>query len=772
MINFDEFTGKAANSLRIAATAAGEMGHTYLGSEHLLIGLLRESTCIAATVLRANGIKEAAVISHLRNIIGQGTPVSLDLESATPAFHRILRNAIEMSKGTTGTEHILLAISKDSGCCASSILKSLGASTSKICADCASVCDGAVPDETLPVINKADMKQLPNLAKYGRNMADIICEKGFDPVIGRDEEITRVIRIIARRTKNNPCLIGEAGVGKTAIVEGLAQLMARGKIPDSICEKQIISLDLTAMLAGAKYRGDFEERIKACIDEAAKAGNVILFIDELHTIVGAGAAEGAIDAANILKPQLARGELQIIGATTPEEYRRHIEKDSALDRRFQPVIVDEPTPERAIEILDGLKKCYERFHRVRIQDEAIKSAVDYSVRYISDRCLPDKAIDLIDEACALSALRTNSEIGCAESLEELADLSRKYSASAKKRREVSIMPEVTADDIAEIAAMCTGIPLSRIKRSESERLLNLESELHSRVTGQNVAVKALCGAIRRGRVGLREPKRPIGSFLFTGPTGVGKTELCRALAECLFDDEDRIIRMDMSEYMEKHSVARLIGAPPGYVGYEEGGRLTEDVRRKPYSVVLFDEIEKAHPDVLNILLQIVEDGNLCTSQGKRIDFRNTVIILTSNICDKDSSSLGFIKNHGELRGMPELERVFRPELINRLDSIIRFSKLGRLELEEITQRMLESLAKRALALGINLSFSPEAVEYLAQTPETEKFGARPLRRRIVDEVENMLSHQILEQSIKDGDCAELRLGDSGLIFALGVHGNY
>lgn len=771
MINFDDFTGKAANALRTAAAAAGEMGHTYIGSEHLLIGILRESTCIAATVLRANGIKEAAVMAHLRNIIGQGTPVVLGLESATPAFSRILKNAAGMAKGTAGTEHILLAISKDSGCCASSVLKSLGVSTSKICADCAAVCDGGILDETPPVINRTDMKQLPNLAKYGRNMADILCEKGFDPVIGRDEEIARVIRIIARRTKNNPCLIGEAGVGKTAVVEGLAQLMARGKIPESIRDRQIISLDLTAMLAGAKYRGDFEERIKACIDEAVKAGNIILFIDELHTIVGAGAAEGAIDAANILKPQLARGELQIIGATTPEEYRRHIEKDSALDRRFQPVIIDEPTPEQAMHILEGLKKCYERFHRVKITDGAIKTAVDYSVRYINDRCLPDKAIDLLDEACALSALRKNSEIGCAESLAELAELSRKYSSNAKKRREAVQCSEVTEEDIAEVAAICTGIPLSRIKRSESERLLNLENELHERVTGQNTAVEALCGAIRRGRVGLREPKRPIGSFLFTGPTGVGKTELCRALAECLFDSEDRIIRLDMSEYMEKHSVSRLIGAPPGYVGFEEGGRLTEAVRRKPYSVVLFDEIEKAHPDVLNLLLQIIEDGSLCTSQGKRIDFRNTVIILTSNLCEKDSSSLGFIKNEGEMRGTPGLERVFRPELINRLDCVIRFKRLTAPELTEITGRMLDSLAKRAAGLGINLTFSPEAVAYLAVTPETDKFGARPLRRRIVDEVENLLSRRILEKSINSGDCAELRFDGSSLIFAMGVHGN-
>lgn len=770
MFNLDMFTKKALASIDSAVNSAERLGHTYVGTEHMIMGLLHEGSNVAATALKNNGIKPRTIYNEIIEIVGHGEQTTLDYDCMTPALTRILSASITISHslGSTlsGTEHILMTILKDTHCSGTVMLQSIGCSLSKLYNDCIMNC--SYGDSKVSYISQLDVKQFPTLFKYARNLTELAYENSFDPVIGREKEIERVIQIIARRTKNNPCLIGEAGVGKTAIVEGLAQLLVRGDIPDSIKNKRIFSLDLTAMLAGAKYRGDFEERIKTCIEEVINAGNIILFIDEIHTIVGAGAAEGAIDAANIIKPQLARGELQIIGATTIQEYRKHIEKDSALERRFQPVYVEEPTEDEAYAILLGLKNKYESFHNVVINDDTIRSAINFSTRYIHDRFLPDKAIDIIDEAssrakiknCKISNLAGNIEDErfdfnnlTAEKL-QLEMLKNKNNIKSKTKNKKI---EVSHDDIASVVSTWTGIPIQKMTVMENEKLLKLESELLNCIIGQNEAVSAISKAIRRGRVGLQDPKRPIGSFLFLGPTGVGKTELSKVLSHYLFDNEDCLIKIDMSEYMEKHSVSKIIGAPPGYIGFEDGGQLTEKIRRKPYSVLLFDEIEKAHPDVLNILLQIIEDGHLTDSQGKRVDFKNTLIIMTSNIGADliiNNSRVGFNSNtETNLKKdvISELKKQLKPELINRLDDLIVFNKLSKDDLKSITKKMLDELLVRAENLELSLQYTDEAIEVLSSVNETEQYGARPLRRKIVDKVENVLSQKILENKFNKGD---------------------
>ncbi len=787
MIEFEKYTKKAAGAISAAIDIAGSMGHTYVGSEHMLLALIRENGCVASAVLKMNGIKETELKDRLNFLVGSGSNTKLGEECITPALRRVLKAAIEIAyeqnHRLAGTEQLLSAIIKDGSCSAQSLIKQLGGNLNKILSDCAGAGNSSGDGSYSPII-QPEAKMIPNLTKYGKNMTEYVCEKACDPVLCREGETQRIIQILSRRNKNNPCLIGEAGVGKTAIVEGLAQLIVKGNVPDIIKDKRIFALDLPCMLAGAKYRGDFEERLKACMDEAVRMKNIILFIDELHTIVGAGAAEGAIDAANMLKPALARGQLQIIGATTLEEYRRQIEKDSALERRFQPVYIEEPSAEQAIKILCGLKSAYEKYHHVTITDEAINAAVYCSQRYIHDRFLPDKAIDIIDEACSRASINAQGKkirtkhIDEAMSLEELQELSKQY---LKRRRPKSsenanerIKAVVKASDVSGVISLWTGIPTETVNLEESRRLLMLEQNLHQKIIGQSEAVSTVCDAIKRGRVGLNDTNRPIGSFIFLGPTGVGKTELCKALAECLFDSKENMLRFDMSEFMEKHSVSRLIGAPPGYIGFEESGQLTEKVHRKPYSVILFDEIEKAHPDVLNILLQIIEDGILTDSHGKTTDFRNSVIILTSNIGAQTlakAHSLGFGDAVGNAKNIKtsaieELKKTLKPELINRLDAVVVFEKLNHDELKSIARSMLGALGERAQNIGISLQFSESAVEYIANAPETDIYGARPLRRRISLNVESMLSQKILEGDMQRGDCALIGAGEGGLTVSL------
>ncbi len=774
MFNLDMFTKKSIASIDIAVNSAERLGHTYVGTEHMVMGLLHEGSNVAATVLKGNGIKFKTIYNEIIEIVGHGEQTTLDYDCMTPALSRILSASVTTSHSLgavlSGTEHILMAIIKDTHCSGSVMLQSIGCSLSKLYNDC--MMDYSDGDTRIPYMSQLDMKQFPTLFKYARNLTELAYENSFDPVIGREKEIERVVQIIARRTKNNPCLIGEAGVGKTAIVEGLAQLLVKGDIPDSIKNKRIFSLDLTAMLAGAKYRGDFEERIKTCIEEVVNAGNIILFIDEIHTIVGAGAAEGAIDAANIIKPQLARGELQIIGATTIQEYRKHIEKDSALERRFQPVNVEEPSEDETYAILLGLKKKYESFHNVIINDDTIRSAINFSTRYIHDRFLPDKAIDIIDEASSRARIKSckmcnkkknitknHEKEKCQFSnltVEKLqSELLKNKNNITTKTKDKKI--EVSNDDIASVVSTWTGIPVQKMTVMENEKLLRLETELLNCIIGQNEAISAVSKAIRRGRVGLKDPKRPIGSFLFLGPTGVGKTELSKVLSQYLFDNEDCLIKIDMSEYMEKHSISKIIGAPPGYVGFEDGGQLTEKIRRKPYSVLLFDEIEKAHPDVLNILLQVIEDGYLTDSQGKRVDFKNTLIIMTSNIGADliiNNKRVGFNSNtefNLKKDVMSALKKQLKPELINRLDDLIVFNKLSKDDLKSITKKLLDELLVRAKNLEISLQYTNEAIEILSSVKETEQYGARPLRRKIVEKVENILSQKILEGEFNKGD---------------------
>lgn len=773
MLNLNVFTKKAVASINSALSSAEKMGHTYIGTEHMILGFLQEGSNVAASILKANGIKTKNVNAEIVEIVGHGEETSLDFECMTPALIRVLDSAenIAGSLGAilTGTEHILMSIVKDVHCSGAVMLSSMGISLSKLYSGCMEIyIDGNVK---APYILQPDMKQFPTLNKYARNLTEAAFEKICDPVIGREKEIERVIQIIARRTKNNPCLIGEAGVGKTAIIEGLAQMIVAGNVPDNIREKRIFSLDLTSMLAGAKYRGDFEDRIKACIDEVITAENIILFIDELHTIVGAGAAEGAIDAANIIKPQLARGELQIIGATTIQEYRKYIEKDSALERRFQPVYVDEPTEEQTYNILLGLKNNYEKFHNVVISNENIMYAIKYSTRYIHDRFLPDKAIDIIDEASSRARIKNciknkplfthKDDVDCQMlDLNELncEKLQTEFikSKMLKCKNEKNII-HVSHEDIASVVSCWTGIPVNKMTMKESEKLLNLQNELLKNIIGQNEAVSSVSKAIQRGRVGLQDPSRPMGSFLFLGPTGVGKTKLSKALAQYLFDNENFLIKLDMSEYMEKHSVSKIIGAPPGYVGFEDGGQLTEKIRRKPYSVVLFDEIEKAHPDVMNILLQMIEDGCLTDSQGKKIDFKNTLIIMTSNIGADliiNSRKVGFYpqtETNIKQNVLSELKKYMKPELINRLDDIIVFNKLTKDNLKIITENLLKELTTRAEKLNIHMQYTDDAVDLLSSVKETENYGARPLKRKIVETVENVLSQKILENSVSDSE---------------------
>ncbi|MBR3753655.1 MAG: ATP-dependent Clp protease ATP-binding subunit [Clostridia bacterium] len=812
MYKFTGFTQKANSALNAAVEVAENMGHTYVGSEHLLAGLLKTDGGVACTALNARGIGIDDVEGVLKSTVGVGTPTVLVPDDFTPRLKYIIELSVAAARSMghtyTGTEHLLISLIKEGSNCAVNIITKLGVSPSDVLADTVKAVssNSQSSKQSNEKGGKANGKSdTPTLEQFGRDLTDYAKNNKIDPVIGRSKEIERVIQILSRRTKNNPCLIGEPGVGKTAIAEGLALKIASGEVPETLADKRIVSLDLTGMVAGTKYRGDFEERIKTALEEVAKSGNVILFIDELHTLIGAGSAEGAVDAANILKPSLARGEIQVIGATTLEEYRKHIEKDAALERRFQPVTVGEPSEEEAVEILKGLRDRYEAHHKVKITDEAIVAAVKMSVRYIGDRFLPDKAIDLVDEAASKVRLRAFTAPPDLKELEEkikafddemaAAINSQEFERAAKirdEKREVqlelkkqkdgwqqrssSTAGEVTANEIAEIVSGWTGIPVIELTKEESARLLNMENELHERIVGQDEAVKAVSRAIRRSRVGLKDPKRPTGSFIFLGPTGVGKTELCKTLAASMFGDENAMIRLDMSEYMEKHTTSRLVGSPPGYVGYDEGGQLTERVRRKPYSVILFDEIEKAHPDVFNMLLQILDDGILTDSQGRKVDFKNCIIIMTSNIGAKliagSGSALGFGNEKGaglsdekiKEAVMGELKKAFRPEFLNRVDDIIVFRKLVKEDIREIAKRMLSSLTKRVAAMGITVEFDETATEKIADAGFDPVYGARPLRRAIQSQIEDKLSEEILEGKINAGEACICKADGDGFVF--------
>ena len=815
MYQFKGFTEKANKALNLAIESAEEMRHNYVGTEHILYGLVKEGSGVAATALNECGVTEDALREKLESINGTMSLVELTPDDFTPRTKRVLRAAVIISSKTgytyVGTEHLLLAILSESDSYAVAFLEELGVSVERLAQDVSKGMQGGADDgfggfenESAP---NGSQKGGSALDKFGRDLTQAAKNGEIDPVIGREKEIQRVIQILSRRTKNNPVLIGEPGVGKTAVAEGLALEIAKGNVPEILKDKRVVSLDLTGMVAGAKYRGDFEERIKAAIDEVKKSKNTILFIDELHTIVGAGAAEGSADAANILKPSLARGDFQVIGATTLNEYRKYIEKDAALERRFQPVKVGEPTPEQAVQILKGLRDSYEAHHKVKITDEAINAAVTLSSRYIADRYLPDKAIDLIDEGASKVRLASLTSPDNVKELEdEIADYEKEKASAineqdferaarlrdeqkelqtklddAKKKwqeQQKGNSGEVTAEDIAKIVSEWTGIPVVQLTKEESERLLNMENVLHERVIGQSEAVTAIAKAIRRGRVGLKDPKRPVGSFIFLGPTGVGKTELCKALAEAMFGDENAMLRLDMSEYMEKHTVSKLIGSPPGYVGFEEGGQLTEKVRRKPYSVVLFDEIEKAHPDVFNMLLQILEDGRLTDSQGRTVDFKNTIIIMTSNVgarlITEKQSSLGFNSENenaeeSEKKDIKELvtgelRKVFRPEFLNRVDDIIVFNKLNKDEIKQIAVKMLKTLENRLDKMNIKISFTDNAVSEIADKGFDENYGARPLRRAIQNEIEDPLSEQMLEGKVKDGAVVTCDFADGQFTF--------
>lgn len=815
MYQFKGFTEKANKALNLAIESAEEMRHNYVGTEHILYGLVKEGSGVAATALNECGVTEDALREKLESINGTMSLVELTPDDFTPRTKRVLRAAVIISSKTgytyVGTEHLLLAILSESDSYAVAFLEELGVSVERLAQAVSKGMQGGAEEgfggfenESAP---NGSQKGGSALDKFGRDLTQAAKNGEIDPVIGREKEIQRVIQILSRRTKNNPVLIGEPGVGKTAVAEGLALEIAKGNVPEILKDKRVVSLDLTGMVAGAKYRGDFEERIKAAIDEVKKSKNTILFIDELHTIVGAGAAEGSADAANILKPSLARGDFQVIGATTLNEYRKYIEKDAALERRFQPVKVGEPTPEQAVQILKGLRDSYEAHHKVKITDEAINAAVTLSSRYIADRYLPDKAIDLIDEGASKVRLASLTSPDNVKELEdEIADYEKEKASAineqdferaarlrdeqkelqtklddAKKKwqeQQKGNSGEVTAEDIAKIVSEWTGIPVVQLTKEESERLLNMENVLHERVIGQSEAVTAIAKAIRRGRVGLKDPKRPVGSFIFLGPTGVGKTELCKALAEAMFGDENAMLRLDMSEYMEKHTVSKLIGSPPGYVGFEEGGQLTEKVRRKPYSVVLFDEIEKAHPDVFNMLLQILEDGRLTDSQGRTVDFNNTIIIMTSNVgarlITEKQSSLGFNSENenadeSEKKDIKELvtgelRKVFRPEFLNRVDDIIVFNKLNKDEIKQIAVKMLKTLENRLDKMNIKISFTDNAISEIADKGFDENYGARPLRRAIQNEIEDPLSEQMLEGKVKDGTVVTCDFADGQFTF--------
>ena len=800
--NFNGFTPKASEALNHAIKSAENMGHTYVGSEHILLGILKAGDGVAAAVLNKNGVTADDFEEIMSATIGYGTQTTLSPEYLTPRAKKVIEVAMtgcrNLNKKLIGTEHLLMAILSESDNYAIKFLKQLNVDIATLTS--AAVKAAGIDDESdgFEVQNEKGKigksgNKTPTLEKFGRDLTEEAKKGKLDPVIGRSNEIDRVIQILCRRTKNNPCLIGEPGVGKTAIAEGLALKIANGEIPQLLENKRIISLDLTGMVAGTKYRGDFEERIKAVIEEVSKADDIILFIDEVHNLIGAGAAEGATDAANILKPSLARGELQVIGATTITEYRKNIEKDAALERRFQPVTVAEPNIEDTILILKGLRDRYEAHHKVKITDESIEAAVKLSARYITDRYLPDKAIDLIDEAGSKIRLQNSAvpesfkelELKIAEieeqkntaieqqDFEKAAEL-RDKEAQLKKRLKddkenwscsnAHYSGEVTEKEIASIISDWTGIPVTQLTEEESERLLKMEDVLHKRIVGQDEAVVTLSKAIRRGRVGLKDPNRPIGSFIFLGPTGVGKTELCKALAEAMFGSENAMIRLDMSEYMEKHTVSRLIGSPPGYVGFDEGGQLTEKVRKNPYSVILFDEIEKAHPDVFNILLQILDDGILTDSQGRRVDFKNAVIIMTSNIgarlITEKKAAFGFNaaeetseQDYTTVKELvtSELKKAFRPEFLNRIDDIIVFRKLTEDDIKKIAEKMLNNLTKRLKGMDIDIVFADSAVSAVAKAGFDPVYGARPLRREIQSSIEDRISEKILDGSIKKGD---------------------
>ncbi len=810
MTHENQFTPRAEEALRLAQEAAEEMGHGYVGTEHILLGLMREEDGIAHRVMREYGMTEDMICTVLERSVGKGLSGAAPSQGLTPraksAVELAVSEAMRMGAACIGTEHLLMGLLREGSNMAIRVLETVGIDPKKMYSSVVQkINEGprAAAGGSMPLSHREDGKKGKTLAEFTRDLTEAARLGKLDPVIGREKEIQRVIQILSRRTKNNPVLIGEPGVGKTAIAEGLAQRIAAADVPEELLDKRVLSLDLSGMVAGTKYRGEFEERIKKTIDEVKKAGNVILFIDELHTIVGAGSAEGAVDAANILKPALSRGEIRVVGATTLNEYRKYIEKDAALERRFQPVTVAEPTPETAIEILKGLRDKYEAHHKLAITDEAVEAAVRLSVRYINDRFLPDKAIDLMDEAASRVRMDAESASPELKSLEEKIAALRKekaevlaaqdYEKAAQLRdieqnylEQVEIEREnwrrnlavnrgtVGEEDIAKVVAGWTGIPVTRLTEDESQRMLKLEEVLHQRVVGQDEAVTAVAKAIRRSRVGLKDPKRPIGSFLFLGPTGVGKTELCKALAEVMFGSENDMIRIDMSEYMEKHTVSRLVGSPPGYVGHEEGGQLTEKVRRKPYSVVLFDEIEKAHEDVWNILLQILEDGIVTDSQGRRVDFKNTIIVMTSNVGARNITAadkpLGFDGRETEADEkarfdrikqavMDELRRTFKPEFLNRIDETIVFRQLTEEDIRRIAQRMLEITGKRMAQQGITLLADDEAVTALAKDGFDPQYGARPLRRAIQNEVEDAVAEQMLEGKLQSGDTAHICLQD-------------
>ena len=810
-----KFTNSAEIALEIANEIAAKLGHNYIGTEHLLYGLVEEANGVASKVLANQGVTSAEVLKEIENLIGineEASITDIDAIGFTPRTKRVIENAFmearKLNSQYIGTEHLLVGIMREGDSVAVRIMMDLNVNPQKLY------------NEIVKTINETDSKEqgakrgsnrgsfnsTPTLNQYGSDLTKRATEGKLDPVIGRSTEIDRVIQILSRRTKNNPCLIGEPGVGKTAIAEGLAEKIVAGDVPETLKNKRVVSVDISSMVAGAKYRGDFEERIKKSLDEVRKAGDVILFIDEIHTIVGAGSAEGAVDAANILKPLLARGEIQVIGATTTNEYRKYIEKDAALERRFSPVTVEEPSEEDAIKILEGLRDKYEAHHNVKITDDAIKAAVDLSIRYVNDRYLPDKAIDLIDEAASKVKMQSYTKPDSIRKLEEEIEKVNKEKEEAiatqnfekaaklrdKQRTKKEKLEEEQAkwkdgntknvitlnkENIAEVIARWTGIPAYKITETESDKLRHLEENLHKRVIGQNEAVSAVAKAIRRGRVGLTDPNRPTGSFLFLGPTGVGKTELAKALAEAMFGNEDAMIRIDMSEFMESHSVAKLIGSPPGYVGYDEGGQLTEKVRRKPYSVILFDEMEKAHPDVMNMLLQILEDGRLTDSQGRTVNFKNTIIIMTSNVGAKlitDKNKLGFANDKSaenekqeyeniKKEVLAELKKQFRPEFINRIDDIIVFHKLNNEDINKIMEIMLKQVQKRLELQNYKVEIDDSAKELIAKKGVDNNYGARPLRRSIQNMLEDKIAEAILDGIIKPGKKAIATAKDDEII---------
>lgn len=808
-----KFTNKAQEVLKRAQEAALKLGNKYVGTEHILLGLTLVSDSVAAKALESQGVTYHQVMDKIQSMTG-GTSAYYIPADFTPRAKRVVESSVQeafrMGTGYVGTEHILIALIRENDNIAVRIMVSLDLNLQRLYDDIMNMLgEGEDQNGNARGMNSQGEKQeksaTETLDKFSRDMTALAKKNKFDPIVGRDKEIERIVQILSRRTKNNPCLVGDPGVGKTAIVEGLAQKIAEGNVPDTLKNKRIVGLDLSAMVAGSKYRGEFEERMKKAMDEVKADGNIILFVDEIHTIIGAGAAEGAIDASNILKPALSRGEIQLIGATTLEEYRKHIEKDAAFERRFQPVKVEEPDEQAAVAMLKALRDKYEMHHKVTISDDAIEAAVKLSARYVSDRFLPDKAIDLIDEAASRLRLKTfSAPDNVAEMEEKLAEMEKEKEAAIKteefekaaeiKRAQDALCAQwkeakkewennhenqaqvVTREEVAEVVSVWTGVPLQSLQEEESQRLLHLEDTLHQRVIGQSEAVKALAKAIRRGRVGLKDPNRPIGSFLFLGPTGVGKTELSKALAEALFGDEDAMIRIDMSEYMEKHSVSRMVGSPPGYVGYEEGGQLSEKVRRNPYSVVLFDEIEKASPDVFNVLLQVLDDGHITDGQGRKVDFKNTVIIMTSNAGARsivEPKRVGFTSMETEEQSyqnmkknvMEEVRHIFKPEFLNRIDDMIVFHSLTQEDILEIVKLMTKTVSKRIKEnMDITVTFTDKALEKIAEEGYDKAFGARPLRRAIQSRIEDAFAEEYLMGNFKAGDKVSVGVKTNGFLF--------